>query len=256
MPEVECATPTPAAPSVTAGALFPGRLEGVVYAVKGQRLVDDVTLEIPPHSSTVILGPNGAGKSLTLRLLHGLLLPTGGRVTWGGRPLDDATGRRQAMVFQRPVLLRRTLAANVDYALGLRVGSAKARRRRRDACLAQAGLEALARRPARRLSGGEQQRLALARALALEPEVLFLDEPTASLDPASVVAIEGAIHRAHRQGTTVVLVTDDLGQARRLAERVVFLHKGQVLEAGPAEAFFHRPQTAAARAFLAGQLVL
>jgi tungstate transport system ATP-binding protein len=106
------------------------------------------------------------------------------------------------------------------------------------------------------LSGGEQQRLALARALAVEPEILFLDEPTASLDPASALAVEELVGRAHADGTKIVLVTHDLGQARRLADEVVFLHRGRVAEHTPAGAFFSRPRSAPARAFLAGEIVV
>ncbi len=202
------------------------------------------------------MGPNGAGKSLTLRLLHGLLEPSAGRVLWGGRPADPAVRRRQAMVFQRPVLLRRSAAGNIGHALRSRRLSAQQRASRSEQVLELAGLLPLARSPARRLSGGEQQRLALARALSLGPEVLFLDEPTAHLDPASTLAIEHLIERAHAAGTKIVLVTHDLGQARRLAHEVVFLHQGRVLEQSPTERFFAAPASAEAQAFLGGRLVL
>ncbi len=134
------------------------------------------------------MGPNGAGKSVLLRLMHGLIAPTGGEILWGGQRLDRELARRQAMVFQNPVLLRRSVAANIWHALGVRGVDRRERASRVDDALKLAGLEQPAPTPARVLSGGEQQRLCLARALSLEPDILLLDEPTASLDPASTTA--------------------------------------------------------------------
>ena len=230
-----------------------GEVRGLVYRVGGTNLVDGVDLSLPRESLTVMMGPNGAGKSLLLRLLHGMLTPTAGEVLWDGRPLDDAQRRHQAMVFQRPVLLRRSAAANIRFVLP---GTGRARRQRAEAMLAEVGLDGMAHRPARLLSGGEQQRLSLARALALEPTVLFLDEPTASLDPASTAAIEAVVKAAHAAGTKVVFVTHDLGPARRLADDVVFLNRGRVVEHAPAPDFFDSPATRAAGDYLAGRLVL
>jgi tungstate transport system ATP-binding protein len=188
-----------------------------------------------------------------LRLLHGLLAPTEGRVAWSGLP--GAAARRQAMVFQRPVLLRRSVLANAAYPLRLAgLGRAERDARARDA-LELVGLGPLADRPARRLSGGEQQRLALARAAALRPEVLFLDEPCASLDPAATRAVEEIVAALAMRGTRIVMTTHDLGQARRLAGDVVFLHRGRVLEHAPAQRFFAAPATPEAAAFLRGDLL-
>jgi tungstate transport system ATP-binding protein len=236
--------------------ILPLEARGLVFEAGGRRLIDGLDLRLGHGVRTVILGPNGAGKSLTLRLLHGLLQPSGGAVLCGGRPADHAMRQRQAMVFQRPVLLRRSAAANIGHALRSRRLSAGERESRSQQVLALAGLLPLARSPARRLSGGEQQRLALARALSLGPEILFLDEPCAHLDPAATLAIEHLIERADAAGTKIVLVTHDLGQARRLAQEVVFLHRGRVLEQSPAGRFFAAPATAEAQAFLAGRLVL
>jgi tungstate transport system ATP-binding protein len=198
------------------------------------------------------LGANGAGKSLFLRLCHGLIEPTSGRRVWAdGSSRPDA----QAMVFQRPVLLRRSVAANLDYPLKLR-GLSRAERRANVArTLDRFGLAPLAERAARLLSGGEQQRLALARAWAMRPEVLFLDEPCSALDPSATRIIEDMIEAFAAEGITIVMTTHDLGQARRLAQDVAFLHRGRLIEHAPAAQFFARPETPEARAFLAGDLV-
>ncbi len=235
--------------------LLPLAVEGLVFEAGGRRLIDGLDLQLQAGPLTVVLGPNGAGKSLLLRLLHGLIAPAAGRISWAGRAPDRALRLRQALVFQRPVLLRRSVAANLRYALAAHGIRGAERQARAEQWLARAGLAGLARRPARLLSGGEQQRLALARALACAPEVLLLDEPTASLDPASALAIESLIRAARDVGTKVVLVTHDLAQARRLAEQVVFLDRGRVEEVAPAEAFFDRPGSERARAFVAGRLV-
>jgi tungstate transport system ATP-binding protein len=227
--------------------LTPLALHAVTYAAGGVTLLDDVTLALAPGRRTVLVGPNGAGKSLLLRLLHGLIRPTGGRV--------EGAGAGQAMVFQRPVLLRRTALANVGYALAVRgVGRAEREILAR-AALDRFGLGALAARPARVLSGGEQQRLAIARAWATRPSVLLLDEPTSALDPAATRAVEAAVREIHGDGVTVVMSTQDLGQARRLAEELVVLHRGRVADSGPAARVFAEPADATVAAFLAGDLV-
>ena len=235
-----------------ATGLFPLEVRGLGFVADGQRLLDDLSFRIDPHQVTVVMGPNGAGKSLLLRLLHGLIEPSAGTVRWGGRPLNTAMRRRQAMVFQRPVLLRRSVAANVQFALKSRGAASPAR------CLEllkHVGLAEHANQPARLLSGGEQQRLALARALAVEPEVLFLDEPTASLDPAATAAIEHIVTSAHQAGTKIIFVTHNVGQARRLADEVLFLHAGRLIEHRPAGDFFAQPQSTEAQGYLEGRLI-
>ncbi|WP_242457919.1 ATP-binding cassette domain-containing protein [Halomonas sp. YLGW01] len=224
-------------------------LEAVSFEHRGQPLLEDVTLTLSGPGKTLIMGPNGAGKSLLMRLAHGLLEPSRGRVSWpGGRP-------RQAMVFQRPVLLRRSALANLTYTLKIN-GSPRADRRALALeALERFGLGALARRPARVLSGGEQQRLALARAWLIGPEMLFLDEPTAALDPAAIKAVEDAIEDFHRRGTRIVMTSHDLHQARRLADEVIFLCNGRLVEHSKAEIFFSAPRSAEARAFVKGELV-
>lgn len=227
---------------------------GLGYAVERRELVRGVDLDIAPGRRTVVMGANGAGKSLLLRLLHGLIAPTSGHVLWKGRPLDAAGRRAQAMVFQRPVMLRRSVLANLDFALRVHGVSGPARRERERAALAMARLEDLAARPARVLSGGEQQRLAVARALACGPELLFLDEPTASLDPASTQAIETLIHEAHAAGVAIVLVTHDRAQALRLGDDVLFMSGGRIVESGPVARVLKAPRSEAARAWLEGRL--
>jgi tungstate transport system ATP-binding protein len=234
-------------------SLLPLALENVVFEAGGRRIVDGITLRLAAGPRTVVVGPNGAGKSVLLRLCHGLLEPTSGRVAWHV-PQSPRTPRRQAMVFQRPVMLRRSVLANVVYALKCAGTYAGFRERDARAALAAVGLEALADRPARVLSGGEQQRLALARVWALEPEVLFLDEPTASLDPGATAEIERIIAAMHAAGTKIVMVTHNLGQARRLGDEILFLHQGRVTERAPADRFFREPGTREAAQFLEGEL--
>lgn len=224
------------------------------FEAGGRRLIDGVDVEIVAGRRTVVMGANGTGKSLLLRLLHGLIEPAGGEVLWRGRAADRAVRRAQAMVFQRPVMLRRSVLANLRFALQVRGVAGGERRTRIEQALRRARLETLAARPARVLSGGEQQRLAVARALACAPEILFLDEPTSSLDPGSTHAIEALIGEAHAAGVTIVLVTHDLGQARRLGDDVIFMHDGRIVETGPVGRVLDSPRSAAARAWLDGRL--
>jgi tungstate transport system ATP-binding protein len=238
------------------GPLLPLELRGLAYEANGKRVIDDLDLTIEEPGITVIMGPNGAGKSVLLRLIHGLIAPAAGEVRWGGRCLDRELARRQAMVFQKPVLLRRSAAGNIWHALGLRGVARVQRATRVGDALKLAGLENSAATPARVLSGGQQQRLCLARALSLEPDVLLLDEPTASLDPASTLAIEELLIDAQRRGLKIIVVTHDVGQARRLAREIIFLHHGRIVDHQPAKNFFERPCSDTARTFLTGGLVL
>jgi len=248
------AEPAVERPACAEDGPLPLRLDGVRFEAGGARLIDDLTLTLDAGARTIVLGPNGAGKSLLLRLCHGLLRPSAGSIRWAWD--DPARLRRaQAFVFQRPVLLRRSAGANVAYALAVARVARAERRARVMAALEQVGLAHLAGRPARVLSGGEQQRLALARAWALRPRVLFLDEPTANLDPAATRAIEAVVAAMHQRGVKIVMTTHDLGQARRHADEIVFLHKGRLIEHAAAACFFARPATPEARAFVAGELL-
>lgn len=233
--------------------MLPLILEKVSFAAGGRDIIQSISCEIAAGTRTVILGPNGAGKSVLMRLCHGLLKPTAGRVTW----LADGIIRRargQAMVFQRPVLLRRSAIANVIYALKLAGRAPLECRLRAEDVLDAVGLANVADRPARVLSGGEQQRLALARAWALGPEVLFLDEPTANLDPNATRAIESIIGAIHASGTKIIMSTHSLGQARRLGDDIVFLSEGRLAERAPVDEFFKQPRSPEAASFLRGEL--
>ena len=223
--------------------ILPLALEEVSFL----HIIRPLSLVLEAGPSTIVLGANGAGKSVLLRLMHGLLSPSSGKVRWHGDPR-----RKQAMVFQRPVMLRRSALANVTYALeaaGVADADAMAL-----AALQEVGLKHLAQRPARVLSGGEQQRLALARAWALHPEVLFLDEPTANLDPSATREIEAIIRAFDASGTKIVMSTHNLGQARRLGDEVLYLHQGRLVERSPVEQFFARPASGEAAAFITGEL--
>ena len=214
------------------------------------RVLSDVDATIRAARRTFILGPNGSGKSTLLRVLHGLLAPVRGQVTWGGL---TAPPPGQAMVFQRAVLLRRSAAGNIRHALKLAgVRGAEAQRRVADA-LSTVGLAALAERPARVRVRGAAARRPTARAWALAPRVLFLDEPTASLDPAAARAVEAIVRDFHALGTTIVMTTHNLAQAKRLADEVVFLDGGRVTEHTAAEQFFRSPLSLQAKTFLEGE---
>ena len=234
--------------------ILPLELQGVSFERDRQRLLKSVSVRIAQGPKTIVLGPNGAGKSLLLRLCHGLLAPSEGAVLWLGAKGRDPL-RFQAMVMQRPVMLRRSVAANIDFALSLRRIPRPERRRLIAQALERTGLGTFARVPARVLSFGEQQRLALARSWALKPQVLFLDEPTANLDPAATHVIEDVIEAMAAEGTKIIMTTHDLGQARRLADEVMFLHRGRLLEHAPAPAFFAGPENELASAFLRGELL-
>jgi len=238
---------------VSAAPLLPLVLDDVTFVAGARTILDRVRVTIEAGSRTVILGANGAGKSVLLRIAHGLIAPTSGSVRWSAAEIPGAP-RRQAIVFQRPVLFRRSVLANLKFALAVNRIPLAERDARAHGALARVGLDALAARPARVLSGGEQQRLALARAWMLEPDVLFLDEPTANLDPSSTREVERVIQAIHEAGTKIVLVTHNLGQARRVGDEILFLDRGRLLERTPAAEFFTRPTSAEAAAFLEGEL--
>jgi tungstate transport system ATP-binding protein len=251
-------TPGDFAPSDSAieQRLLPLRVTGLKLCLGGRQVLDDLDFELAGEGVTAVLGPNGAGKTLLLRVLHGLLRPDAGKVSWNN--MNSLAARaHQGMVFQQPVMLRRSVAANIRFALRTRGVARRLWPERLAAVLELTGLRDLAQAPARRLSGGEQQRVAIARAWVARPAVLFLDEPTASLDPRGTRTIEALIARLSAAGTRVILTTHDLGQARRLADDVVFLAAGRLLEHSAGGSFFAEqgPATTQAAAYLRGDLI-
>lgn len=236
-------------------AVRPVEGRDLTIARRDRRLLDVKTISFADGRLTAVVGPNGAGKSLLLRIVSGAMRPDSGSVTWAGQPPSRAGYKKLAMVPQAPVLLRRTALANISYALRAAGVSRHDVSSRASAALEQAGLSHLSGEPARLLSGGEQKRLTIARALATEPDVLMLDEPIANLDPPSALAIESMINGARDRSVTVVMVTHDLAQARRLADDIVFMHRGRIVERGHSESFFAKPATELAHAFLHGEII-
>ena len=235
-------------------SILPLDVSELVFERNRTRIIDGVTLNIGRKGCTVIMGYNGAGKSVLIRLLHGLLTPSSGTVRWACNLDANEVARRQSMVFQSPVLLRRSVEANVRYVLSKRGFKSKARETKLEEVLRETNLLHLRHRSATVLSGGERQRVALCRALAAEPEVVFLDEPTASLDPAATIAIERILQLAVDSGRKLIMVTQSVGQAQRMASDIIFLHRGRVCEHTPIDEFLTAPRSAAARAFIDGDL--
>lgn len=234
--------------------ILPLALEDIRFEADGRVLLKTLNARFESGGRSCIIGPNGAGKSLTLRIAHGLLEPTAGRVVWNGGDARSCA-RGQAMVFERPVLLRRSARANVEYALHQRGFTGDEGRRKAEAALERTGLMDLAERNARVLSSGEQQRLALARAWAVEPQVLFLDEPTAALDPSATRAVEQIIQAIAEAGTKIIMTTHDMAQAQRLADEILFFNQGALVERAPTQQFFEAPASDEARAFVRGELL-
>lgn len=222
-------------------------LSNVVVEHHGKTLLNGVTVSVSSSGMTAIMGFNGAGKSVLLKTMHGIVKPTQGDIHWMHRNNTHSRAPKQAMVFQKPVLLRRSVKANMDFVARIHGAHAE---NNIDSLLDSVGLANKAKQPARLLSGGEQQRLALARAIASNPEVLFLDEATASLDPASTQIIENRLQQLANKGMKIIFVTHNAGQAQRLAKDVVFVDNGTVAECSSAQDFFHSPESDAAIAYL------
>jgi tungstate transport system ATP-binding protein len=234
-------------------ALLPIQINNLWLKAHHKALLRDISVTIRENGITVIMGPNGAGKSLFIRCLHGLSQPDSGMINFAGTPLNSDIRRRQALIFQKPVLLKRTVQQNLAFVQRLRADILMADIEK---VLEQVGLRHLASQPVKQLSGGEQQRLALARALLLQPEMLFLDEASANLDPASVGQIENVLLDARKKGQKIILITHDIAQAKRLADDIIFLHHGQLCEYSPADEFFTRPMSEQAKAYLDGQILI
>ncbi len=225
------------------------------YAVRGRSLLRGVNLVSGAGACVALVGANGAGKTTLLRLCHGLVEPTRGDVRWGERkPVE--LGRRIAMVFQKPCLLRRSVHANVDYALRLHRFSSGERRRRVGEALELVGLGRLGGQQAFSLSGGEQQRLAIARACALSPDVVLLDEPTGNLDLESTAMVEGIIGALKRKNVKVVLASHNLAQVKRLCDEVAFLDRGRLVAHAACGKFFNETENEAVCDFIRLQTAL
>lgn len=233
--------------------LFPLELKGAETRRRGQRLIGPVDLRLDGQGVPVIIGPNGAGKTTLLRLMHGMARLTAGTITWACP--QDAARQQQSFVFQRPILLRRSVEENLIYPLRLRGTSRSTAQLQAAEWAERVGLEPHLTRAAHGLSGGEQQKLAVARALITAPRVVFLDEPTASLDGRATREVEAILRDAKARGTQLILATHDMGQARRIGDEVIFLRAGQVHERAGVATFFDAPQTVAAQAFLRGDIV-
>ncbi|MCV6585361.1 MAG: ATP-binding cassette domain-containing protein [Marinibacterium sp.] len=233
--------------------LFPLTVTDAETRRRGKVLVGPVSMTLQPGGTTVVIGPNGSGKTSLLRLLNGAARISAGQIRWA---CSQAEARaEQAFVFQKPVMLRRSVLANLVYPLRMRgVSRRDADERARD-WAERVGLTDMLARPAPVLSGGEQQKLALARALITDPALVFLDEPCSALDGRATREIEAILTQARAAGTRLILTTHDMGQARRLGDDILFLHRGQIREQGPADRFFDHPQTPQAQAFLRGDIL-
>ena len=247
---IEVADRRPVAPE----DILPLTVEGLTFEAGGKQILSRLNFRLEGESPSFIIGPNGAGKSVLLRLCHGLLQPTAGKVIWAATA-EAKPSLQQAMVFQRPVLLRRSVRANVEYALFVRGIRRPERQRHVTRALEETGLANLAEQPARVLSIGEQQRLALARVWALHPRVLFLDEPTAHLDPSSTRVVEDIITRIFESGTKIIMTSHDMGQVQRLADEILFLHGGHLIEQTSVDQFFSQPRTREGKLFVEGDLL-
>ena len=233
--------------------ISPIKIKNISILLNDRIILRNINCQINDKSITAILGPNGAGKSLLLQTINGLTPILNGEITYNLKQLDVNIRKQQAMVFQSPTLLRRTVLGNMEF-----VNSINKNTNMLDvkSILKKVGLEAFNNKPARLLSGGEKQRLSLARALLIQPKLLLLDEPTANLDPYSLKLIEDLISEENSKGTTIILTTHDMSQAKRLASDIIFINKGEILEQTQAKIFFKEPQTIEAKRYLTGEILL
>lgn len=233
--------------------ILPLVLTGAVVKQRGKRLIGPVDAKIGHAGFTIVMGPNGSGKTTLLRLMHGLERLSQGSAVWQGK--KPHVKQRQAYVFQNPIMLRRSVKENLTYPLSLRGVSKPVASAIASEWAARIHLDSALEQDAMMLSGGEKQKLALARALIQEPDVLFLDEPCANLDGRATREFEELLFETSRAGTRIVMATHDMGQARRLATEVMFMLQGCLHEFASAESFFKQPGTPQARAFLNGDII-
>ena len=217
------------------------------------KILDKVNCKIHNESIIAILGPNGAGKSMFLKSINGLIGVESRKIYFNSREINDHIRKDMALVFQKPTLLRRTVLENMQFVLEKKN---KISNLQITNLLQRVGLDIYKYKPARLLSGGEQQRLSLARALLINPSLLLLDEPTANLDPYSLNLIEEIILDENKKGKTIILTTHDMGQAKRLAKEILFFNKGKLLEQTKAINFFKKPKTKEAQSYINGKILL
>ena len=232
--------------------LTPIQFKDLSIIIDKTKILDNVNCKIKSNSITVVLGPNGAGKSIFLQAINGLVSIFKGDLTFNLIENNDEIRKQQAMVFQTPVLLRRTVLANMEFVSNINI---KASKKLIKNILKKVGLAGYDNKPARLLSGGEKQRLSLARALLVKPKLLLLDEPTANLDPYSLKLIEDLILEEKTKGTTVIFTTHDMSQAKRLSSDVIFINKGKVLEQTNSKIFFKKPKTIESKQYISGKIL-
>jgi tungstate transport system ATP-binding protein len=225
--------------------------------VYGSRVVLDIPAgSVVAGGITGIIGPNGAGKTTLLNIIAHLDQPTDGQVLYGEGASSKIPGREVTMLFQNPLLIHTTVEANITYPLKLRGWSPQKRRSRAQELMAKLDLTELAKRASWKLSGGERQKVAFARALSFRPRLLLMDEPTSNIDNATIAEIESLLKQTNQiEGTTVLLASHNLAQIRRLCDFVLFLHKGVLIEAGPAKQLLDAPKTPLLRSFVKGELL-
>ena len=238
---------------VTSALILPLELTDVSVRKGGKVILDNIGLTFGTEGFTVVMGPNGAGKTTLLRLLHGLERPRGGKIQWAVSQRESIN--QQSFVFQSPILLRRTMFENLIYPLKIAKTAKDQAEKLTNEWMEKINLADKSGVSAQMLSGGEKQKLAIARALITKPQVLFLDEPTTNLDGASTREIELILNSALKSGTRIIMTTHDIGQAKRLASDIIFIHKGMVRETAKSEVFFKNPMSEEARAYLRGDIV-
>lgn len=235
-------------------SILPLVLNDACVHKKGLQIVGPLNMQLQGRGCSIVMGPNGSGKTTFLRLMHGLEMASQGQVIWNGNRRDVYP--RQSFVFQTPVVMRRSVRENIAYPLITRGHKKRTALLEADRWIDEVGLHGSAQKDALVLSGGEKQKLALARALITKPEVLFLDEPSSNLDGASTYDIETLIFKARDSGTRIVMATHDFGQARRLASEIYFMYHGTIHEHAVKDDFFAGPKTKEARAFIKGDILI
>ena len=234
---------------------LPLRLQNVSYQVASKTLIDNLSAEIQSSGVTIILGHNGAGKSLLLKLMHGVLQPSSGSLHWQNTQPDSQQYWR-TLVLQNPSFFERSVRFHLEFVLKISQTEKSQQQARIEHALDICGLSELHKRKVSSLSGGEIQRLSLARAWVLQPEVLLLDEPTVALDPPAAYQFETLVKQFRDSGSKIIMTTHDIPQAQRLADEVIFIYQGKLEEQANARTFFQAPTSTIAQHYLKGQLVV